>query len=137
MRLCALAKTATLEAALPATGTDAEVNWLRPPETGMVMVQGRIGGGGAPFNLGEMPVTRCALALPDGTVGHAYVAGRDHRKARAAALVDALMQRADTAPALERYLLTPLAAALADADTQEDRKTAATRVDFFTMVRGD
>jgi alpha-D-ribose 1-methylphosphonate 5-triphosphate synthase subunit PhnG len=137
MRLCALAETATLEAALPATGTDAEVNWLRPPETGMVMVQGRIGGGGAPFNLGEMPVTRCALALPDGTVGHAYVAGRDHRKARAAALVDALMQRADTAPALERDLLTPLAAALADADTQEDRKTAATRVDFFTMVRGD
>ena len=137
MRVCALAETEILEAALPATVTDAEANWLRPPETGMVMVQGRIGGGGAAFNLGEMPVTRCALALPDGTVGHAYVAGRDHRKARAAALVDALMQRADTAPALERDLLTPLAAALDDADTQEDRKTAATRVDFFTMVRGD
>jgi alpha-D-ribose 1-methylphosphonate 5-triphosphate synthase subunit PhnG len=137
MRLCALAKTETLEAALPALGDDAGVNWLRPPETGMVMVQGRIGGGGAPFNLGEMPVTRCALALADGTVGHAYVAGRDHRKARAAALVDALMQRPETAPQLERELLAPLAAAIAGDDTQEDRKTAATRVDFFTMVRGD
>ena len=137
MRLCALAETQALEAALPADARDAEVDWLRPPETGMVMVQGRIGGGGAPFNLGEMPVTRCALALADGTVGHAYVAGRDHRKARAAALVDALMQRPETAPELERELLTPLAASLAEADAQANRKTAATRVDFFTMVRGD
>ncbi len=137
MRLCALAETPTLEAALPAGMRDAEVEWLRPPETGMVMVQGRIGGGGAPFNLGEMPVTRCALTLADGIVGHAYVAGRDRRKARAAALVDALMQRPETAPELERTLLAPLAAALARRDAQEDRKTAATRVDFFTMVRGD
>jgi len=137
MRLCALADTATLEAALPADAMDTAVNWLRPPETGMVMVRGLIGGGGPPFNLGEMPVTRCALALADGTVGHAYVAGRDRRKARAAALVDALMQRPDSAPELERNLLTPLAEALAARDTHENRKTAATRVDFFTMVRGD
>ncbi len=137
MRLCALADTAVLEAALPADALEADANRLRPPETGMVMVQGRIGGGGAPFNLGEMPVTRCALALADGTVGHAYVAGRDRRKARAAALVDALMQRPESAPEIERMLLTPLAAALAAKDAQEDRKTAATRVDFFTMVRGD
>lgn len=137
MRLCALADTATLEAALPADGLEPEVDWLRPPETGLVMVQGRIGGGGAPFNLGEMPVTRCAVALADGTVGHAYVAGRDRRKARAAALVDALMQRPESAPELERTLLTPLAEALAAAEALENRKTAATRVDFFTLVRGD
>jgi alpha-D-ribose 1-methylphosphonate 5-triphosphate synthase subunit PhnG len=137
MRLCVLADAASLEAALPSGAMEGEVDWLRPPETGLVMVQGRIGGGGAPFNLGEMPVTRCAVALADGTVGHAYVAGRDRRKARAAALVDALMQRPDSAPELERTLLTPLAKALAAEDAQEDRKTAATRVDFFTMVRGD
>ena len=138
MRLCALADAATLEAALPADALKApEVDWLRPPETGLVMVQGRIGGGGAPVNLGEMPVTRCAVALADGTVGHAYVAGRDHRKARAAALVDALMQRPETSSRLERDLLTPLAETLAEAETLEGRKTAATRVDFFTLVRGD
>lgn len=136
MRLCALAETRLLEAALP-PDAPAEADWLRQPETGMVMVQGRIGGGGAPFNLGEMPVTRCAVALADGTVGHAYVAGRDHRKARAAALVDALMQRPETSSRLERDLLTPLAETLAEAETLEGRKTAATRVDFFTLVRGD
>ena len=37
--------------------------WLRQPETGLVMVRGRIGGTGAKFNLGEVPVTRCALRL--------------------------------------------------------------------------
>lgn len=103
----------------------------------MVMVRGRIGGGGAPFHLGEMPVTRCSVALADGTVGHAYIAGRDPAKARAAALIDALMQRPETAERLERELLTPLAERLAQDDARAARKTAATRVDFFTMVRGD
>lgn len=136
MRLCALAGRDVLEAALSPVETGA-ARWLRPPETGLVMVRGRIGGGGAPFNLGEVPVTRCSVALPGGAVGHAYVAGRDARKARAAALVDALMQQPAQAERLERELLTPLAAALAAEDAAADRKTAATRVDFFTMVRGD
>lgn len=136
MRLCALAGRETLEAAVAPAETRA-ARWLRPPETGLVMVRGRIGGGGAPFNLGEMPVTRCSVALPGGAVGHAYVAGRDARKARAAALIDALMQQPDHAERLERELLAPLAAALAAQDAAEDRKAAATRVDFFTMVRGD
>lgn len=134
MRLCALADRAALEAA---TAGVSGARWLRPPETGLVMVRGRVGGGGAPFNLGEMPVTRCAVALSDGAVGHAYIAGRDAAKARAAALVDALMQDPAHAERLERDLLAPLADALAAADAAADRKTAATRVDFFTMVRGD
>lgn len=136
MRLCALADRERLEAATAGTDT-AAARWLRPPETGLVMVRGRIGGGGAPFNLGEMPVTRCSVALPGGAVGHAYVAGRDPRKAKAAALVDALMQDPARAERLERELIAPLAAALAARDAAQDRKTAATRVDFFTLVRGD
>lgn len=135
MRLCALADRDALEAATAAADT-AGARWLRPPETGLVMVRGRIGGGGAPFNLGELPVTRCSVALEGGAVGHAYVAGRDARKARAAALVDALMQTA-AAERLERELLAPLDRELAERDAAADRKTAATRVDFFTMVRGD
>ncbi len=136
MRLCALADRDTLEAAV-SEAAEGDLRWLRPPETGLVMVRGRIGGGGAPFNLGEMPVTRCSVALPSGGVGHAYVAGRDARKARAAALVDALMQTPEFAERLERDLLAPLAEALAARDAAADRKVAATRVDFFTMVRGD
>ena len=56
------------------------------------MARGRPGGDGAPFNLGEMTVTRCTVRLEDGTVGHAYVAGRDMRQAELAAVLDAVLQ---------------------------------------------
>ena len=32
------------------------------------MVRGRVGGTGAPFNLGEMSVTRCSVRLADGSL---------------------------------------------------------------------
>jgi len=35
--------------------------WLRRPETGLMMIQARVGGSGERFNLGEVTVTRCAL----------------------------------------------------------------------------
>jgi alpha-D-ribose 1-methylphosphonate 5-triphosphate synthase subunit PhnG len=108
---------------------------LRAPEIGSVMVQGRIGGTGAPFNLGEMTVTRCSLRLTDGTVGHAYVQGRDRTHALRAATMDALMQT-DAAPAL-RPTLDTLAAEETARRTTRAAKAAATKVDFFTMVRGE
>lgn len=112
-------------------------DWLRAPETGGVMVQGRMGGAGAPFNLGEMTVTRCALTLREGgTVGHAYVQGRDKTHAQQAALIDALMQT-DAAAHIRATVLEPLqTTAQARKDTRA-RKAAATKVDFFTMVRGE
>ncbi len=36
---------------------------LREPENGLVMLRGRIGGDGAPFNLGEATVSRAAVRL--------------------------------------------------------------------------
>ncbi len=109
---------------------------LRPPETGAVMLRGRTGGTGAPFNLGEMTVTRCALRLATGEVGHAYVQGRDKAHARRAALIDALMQGPRAAELAER-VLAPLAAARARAAETRAAKAAATRVEFFTLVRGE
>lgn len=109
---------------------------LRAPEVGSVMIQGRTGATGAPFNLGEMTVTRCVLQLASGEVGHANVAGRDKAHATRAALVDALMQtasgsaiRASVLDALERDETTRKATRAA--------KAAATKVDFFTLVRGE
>jgi len=66
--------------------------FLRPPETGMVMTRGRVGGSGAPFNLGEMTVSRAVVRLEDGEVGVGYVAGRNKRHAEIAAIVDAMLQ---------------------------------------------
>ena len=111
-------------------------DWLRPPETGAVMVRGRAGATGAPFNLGEMTVTRCALRLADGRDGHAWVQGRDKAHARRAALADALMQGAE-ADHLRAALLAPLAEAEAEGRAALARRAAATKVEFFTLMRGD
>lgn len=108
--------------------------WLRRPEIGTTMVRGRIGATGAPFNLGEMTVTRCALKLTDGTVGHAYVQGRSHDHATRAAVVDAMMQAGSVEVA---GLLTTLHAEETAAKTARAEKAAATKVEFFTMVRGE
>ena len=111
-------------------------DWLRRPEVGGVMMRGRQGGTGAPFNLGEITVTRCALKLADGTVGHGYVQGRDKRHAEQAALVDALMQTGQ-APAIEAAVLAQLRAAQEARQSQRAAKAAATKVEFFTLQRGE
>ena len=111
-------------------------DWLRQPEVGTVMVQGRIGAVGAPFNLGEMTVTRCTLRLGDGTVGHAHVQGRDRGHATRAALVDALMQ-GPHAERIAAQVLGPLRDGEAVRRQARAEKAAATKVEFFTLVRGE
>jgi alpha-D-ribose 1-methylphosphonate 5-triphosphate synthase subunit PhnG len=107
---------------------------LRGPETGLVMLRGRAGGDGAAFNLSEMTVTRCAVTLAGGMVGHAYVAGRDSRQAELAAVLDAALQDAALRPALLSAVIEPLAAQEAERRARDARKAAATRVQFFTMA---
>ncbi|MEM9782440.1 MAG: phosphonate C-P lyase system protein PhnG [Pseudomonadota bacterium] len=126
-----------LETTCSAIGGRPSAAFLRPPEIGAIMVQGRAGGTGAPFNQGEMTVTRAVLRLEDGTVGHAWVPGRDRDHAANAALADALMQRTDSAEAARRHMLAPLQAAERAARQHRAERAAATRVDFFTMVRGE
>ena len=106
---------------------------LRGPEAGLVMVRGRAGGGGAPFNLGEMTVTRCTVRTETGFVGHAYVAGRDERQAELAALADALLQDPAEQSRLLAQMIEPLAAAQQAARATTAAKAAATRVQFFAM----
>ncbi|CAD0184732.1 Alpha-D-ribose 1-methylphosphonate 5-triphosphate synthase subunit PhnG [Ruegeria sp. THAF57] len=113
-----------------------DFEWLRRPEVGGVMVRGRTGGTGAAFNLGEMTVTRCSLALDDGTVGHGYVQGRSKSKAEVAALIDALMQT-DVSEKVRSQVIEPLAEMMQAARTSRAAKAAATKVEFFTLVRGE
>lgn len=137
MGLLARAEPARLAELLAARGRPLPAHaWARAPEIGTVMVQGRAGGTGAPFNLGEMTVTRCALLLEDGRAGHAHVQGRDKAHATRAALVDALMQGPEAAE-LRASVLAPLAAAAAARAAAQARRAAATRVEFFTLVRGE
>jgi len=108
---------------------------LRGPEVGLVMLRGRAGGGGAPFNLGEASVSRASVRIITGQVGHGYCLGRDLAKAEVIAVIDALLQRAPDA--VEAEIIAPLQALAQRTEQRRRDEAAATRVDFFTMVRGD
>lgn len=136
MALCAEASRDELLAALGRVVHDPEVEDLRRPETGLVMVRGRMGGDGRPFNLGEATVTRATVRITSGETGFAYQLGRDALKARAAAILDALWQSERHRDAVEAAL-APVRERLADERGARERRTAATRVNFFTMVRGE
>jgi alpha-D-ribose 1-methylphosphonate 5-triphosphate synthase subunit PhnG len=133
MSLLAKAKPARLADLLPDLPGH---EFLRHPEVGSVMVRGRIGGTGGAFNLGEMTVTRTSVRLDDGAVGHAWVQGRDKAHATRAAVIDALMQTG-AAARLKSGVLDVLAAEMLAASARRADKAAATKVDFFTMVRGE
>lgn len=135
MGVLARASAAEIAARLDALPPPPAHRRLRGPETGLVMVRGRAGGDGAPFNLGEMTVTRCTVRLEDGTLGHAYVAGRDARQAELAALVDALMQDDARKDAIAAAVIAPLQETQAARRATEARRAAATRVEFFTMTQ--
>jgi alpha-D-ribose 1-methylphosphonate 5-triphosphate synthase subunit PhnG len=136
--LDALAKATMteLEDAFATIAPPPVISPVRGPETGMIMVRGRIGAGGAPFNMGEATVSRATVRLSTGEIGHGQTLGGNRMKARLIAVFDALAQRPEHAP-----LVGSLVASVAQRVATEDRllgeETAATRVDFFTMVRGD
>ncbi len=118
-------------------GAGLEYDFLRKPECGLVMVRGRAGGNGQRFNLGEMTVTRCSVRLADGTIGHSYVAGRDRHRAEFAAAFDALLQNPLRHDAIASQVIAPLARKHQNARSERSRKAAATKVEFFTLVRGE
>ena len=136
MATLARSDTAEIAARLEAVAVPAHEN-LREPESGLVMVRGRTGGDGAPFNLGEATVSRAAVRLATGQMGFGYTLGRDRRKAEMIALCDALIQSADHAEQIETQVLAPLRAVVAAEHGRKATETAATRVDFYTMVRGE
>lgn len=137
MAILAQAKPQEITDGLAAIGEFIEHTDVRPPETGLVMLRGRIGGDGSPFNVGEATVTRCAVQLPSGEVGFSYALGRDRDKARLAALCDALWQNETHRDAIEHHVLAPVQTRLDGERDEIARRTAATRVDFFTLVRGE
>ena len=135
--LLAKAKLAELQDAFSAFDPAPVYTALRGPETGLVMVKGRIGGGGAAFNLGEATVSRASVRLADGRIGHGYRLGTDRKAAQLSAVLDALAQDEAARALLETRLLTPLEARVTAEAAKLETETAATKVDFFTMVRGE
>jgi alpha-D-ribose 1-methylphosphonate 5-triphosphate synthase subunit PhnG len=141
MSVLARASAAELEQAMGAVrealGEVPSYRLIRRPEIGMTMIRARAGGTGRPFNLGEMTITRCALRTEGGQVGTAYVAGRSMRQAELAALMDALLQEPAHQARLLALVIDPLALAQDLHRSRRVARSAPTRVDFFTVVRGE
>lgn len=118
-------------------GLDPEFIMLRPPQTGLIGLRGRIGGGGDAFNFGEATVTRASVKLSSGEVGHAYSLGRDQTKAKLSAIIDALSHNPIIAEKIDTKVIAPLRQKTEERDALRACQTAATKVDFFTLVRGE
>lgn len=109
---------------------------VRPAEAGMVMLRGRVGGTGDAFNLGEASVTRCAVRVGSGALGVGYALGRDRRKVELMAVFDALLQDIQWHADIMRRVVEPLAGQQAARRSAAGRAAAASKVEFFTFVRG-
>ncbi len=136
MAVLAKALWSDLEAVWRNGALNADYEILRKAETGLIMLQGRMGGSGAPFNFGEATVTRCTIRLLSGETGHAYVMGSHLQHAEVAAVCDGLMQ-SDERIITTQAIIEPLSMLISANDQIRSRKSAATKVDFFTMVRGE
>ena len=136
MSILAKSTAAEVDALWSVLANRPEYTFLRSPEIGGVMVRGRMGATGDAFNLGEMTVTRFSVQLVTDEVGHGYVQGRDRNHAERAAVVDALLQGPRQQEILDQ-IVTPLVQSQAQRKSEKLRKAAATKVDFFTLVRGE
>lgn len=137
MAVLAEASGAEIARGLEAIGPLPAHDELRAPESGLVMVRGRIGGDGAPFNIGEATVSRAVVRLVTGEIGFGYVLSRDRAKARLIALCDALVQTPAYGTAVENSVVTPIRTRLEATRETDAQQVAATKVEFFTLVRGD
>ncbi|ODA93153.1 phosphonate C-P lyase system protein PhnG [Mesorhizobium sp. SEMIA 3007] len=136
MAVLARARCDELERAWDNLAIQPQFDWLRRPETGLVLVRARAGGTGALFNLGEVTMTRCAVRLADGMTGFAFVLGRDQRHAQLAAVFDALLQGTDDSASGVLRFVTEFGIAQSARREIKSRKAASTKVHFFAMARG-
>lgn len=141
MAVLAKAPLAALESQVATCGDLPEYRFLRSPEAGLAMVRGRMGGTGEPFNLGEITLTRCVVqvehSIDQPLLGFGYVAGRSQRHAELAALCDALLQHPQWQGAVQAQVVQPLATAAQARQAEVAAQTEATRVNFFTLLRGE
>ena len=143
MGTLAKAPMAELETLMSQLESVPEYQFLRSPETGLTMVRGRAGGVGQVFNLGEMTLTRCVVQLlseaegEETITGFGYVGGRSHRHAELAALCDGLMQHPNWHAQVQENIIEPLQMIAQQSKARQQQQTATTKVDFFTLLRGE
>lgn len=126
-----------LEAARDDLTEGLDIRYVVKPETGMIMVQAKSDGSNARFNLGEVTVSRCVLDVKNKYTGTAWIMGSDLRHAELAALFDGLLQDPDYHDLLASTLMKDLKKKQAAKNRQLAEDASDTRVEFFTLKRGE
>jgi alpha-D-ribose 1-methylphosphonate 5-triphosphate synthase subunit PhnG len=116
---------------------DIDWEFILKPEVGLLMVQSKADGSHPGFNLGEMSVTKCVLQVQGQYLGYAVILGSDLVHAELAALFDGLLQHPDFRDDLKNSLISNLALKQKEKDRALEKETADTRVEFFTLKRGE
>ncbi|AOE41806.1 phosphonate C-P lyase system protein PhnG [Pantoea agglomerans] len=137
LSVLAHSSAALLETHWQALNLQPAFTLIRPAEIGLTRLQARMGATGKRFVMGDATVTRAVVQLSDGTLGYSYLLGRDKAHAERCALLDALLQQPETRQLLEEKIITPLAAWRDEQRQLRAREIASSKVDFFTLVRGD
>jgi alpha-D-ribose 1-methylphosphonate 5-triphosphate synthase subunit PhnG len=137
LAILARASRGELEAGIGKHPAGGDARDLKPAEIGLVMLRGRMGGDGAAFNLGEATMSKAVIELATGERGFGHVLGRDLAKARLVAIADALWQRGESRSAIEADIIAPVRQRLIADKQRRASEAAATKVDFFTLVRGE
>ncbi|MBJ3815768.1 phosphonate C-P lyase system protein PhnG [Shimwellia pseudoproteus] len=137
MAVLAASHPASLATRLAALHAVPPFEVIRPAETGLLQIQGRMGGSGDRFFAGDTTVTRAVIKLASGTYGYSYVLGRNTAHAERCALADALLQEPRHHLAVMETLIAPLQAEREAQIAARQAEINTSRVDFFTLVRGD
>jgi alpha-D-ribose 1-methylphosphonate 5-triphosphate synthase subunit PhnG len=137
LSVLAHSSAALLETHWQALNLQPAFTLIRPAEIGLTRLQARMGATGKRFVMGDATVTRAVVQLSDGTLGYSYLLGRHKAHAERCALLDALLQQPETRQLLEEKIITPLAAWRDEQRQLRAREIASSKVDFFTLVRGD
>lgn len=120
-----------------ATELEPSYQVIRQPEIGLAQVRARMGSTGNPFNMGDVTITRAAIKLDTGEMGYSYLCGRNKPHAELAAVIDGMLQSGVHRQALMQQIIEPLVALKFERDQQRAKEVATSKVDFFTLVRGE
>lgn len=140
MRVLALATPQQLADAWASWEPKPEIDAVRGPEAGLVMVRARAGAGGDKFNLGEATVVRATLRLHGAPltaerVGSSYVLGTNREHAWHAAVFDGLLADETQRDRVLTDVIGPLRSRqLREAEARQ-AEARSTKVDFFTVAR--
>ncbi|HFZ8994556.1 TPA: phosphonate C-P lyase system protein PhnG [Citrobacter freundii] len=137
MRALACSNADALAAQMQALKLTPAYELIRAPETGLMQIQARTGGTGNRFFAGDTTLTRAVVRLKSGTLGYSYLLGRNKPHAERCAVIDALLQEQPHFQTLMETLIAPLEAEREAQISARRAEVNASRVDFFTLVRGD